>query len=268
MAGQSKKTAQRKEKAKAETKEKVKVKAEAKPKEKPKPKVKSEPKAEPKPPRQPDPRIKEIFLNGLLFQNPILVLFLGMCSTLAVSTSLINALGMGLSTTAVLLCSNVVISLLRKYIPKEVRIACYVVIIAGFVTIVDLCLKAFLPTLSEALGIFIPLIVVNCIILGRAEAFASKETPKYAALDGLAMGLGFTAALCVMGFIREGLGNGSILGFRVLPFQVTLIAAPCGGFLVLGFLVALVQHLRAHPPKLPKRKEPAAVTAEKGGDAQ
>ncbi len=143
-----------------------------------------------------------------------------------------------------------------------------VVIIAGFVTVVDLCLKAFLPTLSEALGIFIPLIVVNCIILGRAEAFASKEPPKYAALDGLSMGLGFTAALCVMGFIREGLGNGSILGFRVLPFQVTLIAAPCGGFLVLGFLVALVQHLRAHPPKLPKRKEPAAVTAEKGGDAQ
>ena len=134
-----------------------------------------------KPVRKSDPRIKEIVLNGLIFQNPILVLFLGMCSTLAVSTSLTNALGMGLSTTIVLICSNVVISLLRKAIPKEVRIACYVVIIAGFVTIVELCLKAFLPALSESLGIFIPLIVVNCIILGRAEAFASKETPGYAA---------------------------------------------------------------------------------------
>lgn len=227
--------------------------------------------AEPKPPREPDPRVKEIFLNGLIFQNPILVLFLGMCSTLAVSTSLINALGMGLSTTAVLICSNVVISLLRKYIPKEVRIACYVVTIAGFVTIVDLCLKAFLPALSESLGIFIPLIVVNCILLGRAEAFASKEPPKYAALDGLAMGLGFTAALCAMGFIRELLGSGAILGHEILPFKILLIAAPCGGFLVLGFLVALVQHLRAHPPQMPKRKEQVSAPAaavEKGGDAQ
>lgn len=215
-------------------------------------------------------RVKEIVLNGLIFQNPILVLFLGMCSTLAVSTTLTNALGMGLSTTAVLICSNVVISLLRKAIPKEVRIACYVVVIAGFVTIVELCLKAFLPALSESLGIFIPLIVVNCIILGRAEAFASKETPGYAALDGVSMGLGFTAALCVMGFIRELLGAGSILGHEVLPVKATLIAAPCGGFLVLGSLVALVQYLRARPPKAPK-DEPAEVKEEaavKGGDAQ
>lgn len=222
-----------------------------------------------KTPRASNPRIKEIILNGLIFQNPILVLFLGMCSTLAVSTSLTNALGMGLSTTVVLVCSNVVISLLRRAIPKEVRIACYVVIIAGFVTIVELCLKAFLPALSESLGIFIPLIVVNCIILGRAEAFASKETPGYAALDGVSMGLGFTAALCVMGFIRELLGSGSILGHEVLPFKAILIAAPCGGFLVLGCLVALVQYFRAKPPKAPKGISQTAKTeeTEEGGDA-
>ena len=208
-------------------------------------KVRADSAAEIKPARQSNPRIKEIILNGLILQNPILVLFLGMCSTLAVSTSLTNAIGMGLSTTVVLICSNLVISLLRKFIPKEVRIACYVVIIAGFVTIVELCLKAFIPSLSESLGIFIPLIVVNCIILGRAEAFASKETPGYAALDGLSMGLGFTAALSVMGFVRELLGAGSILGKEILPFKVTLIAAPCGGFLVLGALVALVQYLRS-----------------------
>ena len=189
-------------------------------------------------------KLREIILNGLLFQNPILVLFLGMCATLAVSTSLTNALGMGLSTTAVLICSNVVISLLRKAIPKEVRIACYVVVIAAFVTIVDLVLKAYIPFLSEALGIFIPLIVVNCIILGRAEAFASKNGPLYAAVDGASMGLGFTLALCAMGFIRELLGGGAILGHQVLPEKAILIAAPCGGFLVLGCLVALTQHLK------------------------
>lgn len=190
-------------------------------------------------------RIKQIALDGLLYQNPILVLFLGMCATLAVSTSLTNALGMGLSTTAVLVCSNIVISLLRKAIPKQVRIACYVVIIAGFVTIVDLVMQAYLPALSESLGLFIPLIVVNCIILGRAEAFASKETPLYAAVDGVSMGLGFTLALCVMGFIRELLGGGSILGHQVLPEKAILIAAPCGGFLVLGCLVALTNYLKA-----------------------
>ena len=225
-----------------------------------------------KPVRKSDPRIKEIVLNGLIFQNPILVLFLGMCSTLAVSTSITNALGMGLSTTIVLICSNVVISLLRKAIPKEVRIACYVVIIAGFVTIVELCLKAFLPALSESLGIFISLIVVNCIILGRAEAFASKETPGYAALDGLSMGLGFTAALSIMGFIRELLGAGAILGHEILPVKAILIAAPCGGFLVLGTLVAVVQYFRAKPPKAPKteaKDDTAPVEADvKGGDAQ
>lgn len=189
-------------------------------------------------------KVREIFLNGLIFQNPILVLFLGMCATLAVSTSLVNALGMGLSTTAVLICSNVVISLLRRVIPKEVRIACYVVVIAAFVTIVDLLLQAYIPFLSESLGLFIQLIVVNCIILGRAEAFASKNGPLYAAIDGVSMGLGFTLALCAMGFIRELLGGGAILGHQVMPGGAAMIAAPAGGFLVLGCLVALTQYLK------------------------
>ena len=225
-----------------------------------------------KPVRKSDPRIKEIVLNGLIFQNPILVLFLGMCSTLAVSTSLTNALGMGLSTTIVLICSNVVISLLRKAIPKEVRIACYVVIIAGFVTIVELCLKAFLPALSESLGIFIPLIVVNCIILGRAEAFASKETPGYAALDGLSMGLGFTAALSIMGFIRELLGAGAILGHEILPVKAILIAAPCGGLPGAGYAGGGGAAFPRQAPKAPKteaKDDTAPVEADvKGGDAQ
>lgn len=200
-------------------------------------------------------KVREIFLNGLIFQNPILVLFLGMCATLAVSTSLVNALGMGLSTTAVLICSNVVISLLRRVIPKEVRIACYVVVIAAFVTIVDLLLQAYIPFLSESLGLFIQLIVVNCIILGRAEAFASKNGPLYAAIDGVSMGLGFTLALCAMGFIRELLGGGAILGHRVLPSGAAMIAAPAGGFLVLGCLVALTQYIKNR-----------AASKKKGGD--
>ena len=200
-------------------------------------------------------KLKEIFLNGLIFQNPILVLFLGMCATLAVTTTLTNGIGMGLSTTAVLICSNVVISLLRKVIPKEVRIACYVVVIAAFVTIVDLMLQAYVPALSESLGLFIQLIVVNCIILGRAEAFASKNGPLYAAVDGLSMGLGFTLALCAMGFIRELLGNGAILGHQVLPQGASMLAAPAGGFLVLGTLVALTQYIKAR-----------AADKKKGGD--
>lgn len=206
--------------------------------------TKVETKAEAKTEAKDSGKIREIFLNGLLFQNPILVLFLGMCATLAVTTSLTNAIGMGLSTTAVLICSNVVISLLRRVIPKEVRIACYVVVIAAFVTIVDLMLQAFLPSLSESLGLFIQLIVVNCIILGRAEAFASKNGPLYAAVDGVSMGLGFTLALCAMGLIRELLGSGAILGHSVLPNGAAMIAAPAGGFLTLGCLVALTQYLK------------------------
>ena len=190
----------------------------------------------------------QIFKNGLVLQNPTLVLLLGMCSTLAVTTSLKNAVCMGLSTTAVLLCSNLVISLLRHWIPKQIRIACYVVVVASFVTIVDLLLQAYLPALSDALGIFVPLIVVNCIILARAEAFASKHTPGYAAMDGLAMGLGFTASLSILGVIRELLGSGTLWGVSVLGegFQpVLLIVAPCGGFIVLGCVIAAVQWVRS-----------------------
>lgn len=189
----------------------------------------------------------EVLKNGLVVQNPTLVLLLGMCSTLAVTTSLQNSLGMGLSTTAVLILSNLVISLLRNLIPNKIRIASYVVVVAAFVTSIDLLLQAYFPGLSEGLGIFIPLIVVNCIILARAEAFASKHTPGYAAVDGLAMGLGFTLALSVLGVIREILGAGKLWGIPLFGpgFQpVLLIVAPCGGFIVLGCLIAAVQWLR------------------------
>ncbi len=189
----------------------------------------------------------DVLKNGLVLQNPTLVLLLGMCSTLAVTTSLQNSLGMGLSTTAVLILSNLVISLLRKLIPSQIRIASYVVVVAAFVTVIDLLLQAYFPELSKSLGIFIPLIVVNCIILARAEAFASKHTPGYAAVDGLAMGLGFTMALCVLGTIRELLGAGKLWGMPLFGpnFQpVLLIVAPCGGFIVLGCVIALVQWLR------------------------
>ncbi|MTQ95889.1 RnfABCDGE type electron transport complex subunit E [Pseudoflavonifractor sp. BIOML-A6] len=193
-------------------------------------------------------KVAQIFKNGLVLQNPTLVLLLGMCSTLAVTTSLKNAVCMGLSTTAVLLCSNLVISLLRHWIPKQIRIACYVVVVASFVTIVDLLLQAYLPALSESLGIFIPLIVVNCIILARAEAFASKHTPGYAAMDGLAMGLGFTASLSILGVVRELLGSGTLWGVSVLGegFQpMLLVVAPCGGFIVLGCVIAVAQWARS-----------------------
>ena len=193
-----------------------------------------------------------IALNGLIFQNPTFVLLLGMCPTMAVTTSLKNGLGMGLSTAAVLACSNLVISLLRKVIPNQIRIASFVVIIATFVTAVDLLMQAFLPALSKALGLYIPLIVVNCIILGRAEAFASRHIPGKALLDGVFTGLGFTGALAILGTIREILGAGTIWGYP-LPFisenPVGLILAPCGGFITLGCLIALVQYLRSRPGK-------------------
>ena len=156
--------------------------------------------------------MKNILKNGIIYENPTFVQVLGMCPTLAVTTSLKNGLGMGLSVTFVLVLSNMIVSLLRKIIPQKIRIAAYVVIIATFVTIVDLVLKAYVPSLSKSLGIFIPLIVVNCIILARAEAFASKNTVVKSAVDGLGMGLGFTIALALISAIREILGNGTILG--------------------------------------------------------
>ena len=198
-------------------------------------------------------KIGKMFKEGLLTKNPVLVQLLGMCSTLAISTSLFNGIGMGLSVTLILICSNVMISLLRKVIPSQVRIASYVVIIAGFVTIVDLLLQAFIPALSESLGVFIPLIVVNCIVLGRAEAFASKNGVGASALDGLFQGIGYTLALVIVCIIREFLGagtfGGGILnsgeGIRILPEGVPamLMVMPVGGFLTLGCVIAAAQWL-------------------------
>lgn len=184
-----------------------------------------------------------VFMNGLITENPTFVQLLGMCPTLAVTTSLQNGLGMGLSATAVLICSNFIISLLRKIIPDKVRIAAYIVIIAAFVTLIQMCLNAFLPDLASSLGLFIPLIVVNCIILARAESFASKNNPFLSAVDGLGMGLGFTGALCIISAVREFLGAGTIWGITIYGAHIQpaaiMIMAP-GGFIVLGLLVGII----------------------------
>ncbi len=188
----------------------------------------------------------QIIKDGIIFKNPTFIQLLGMCPTLAVTTSVSNGIGMGLSATFVLIFSNFFISLLRKFIPSKIRIASYIVIIAGFVTIVDLIMKAYMESLSESLGLFIPLIVVNCIILARAESFASKNEPLASALDGLASGLGFTIALTIISAIREVIGNGTFLGFNIMGDAYSpalLIILPAGGFLVLGFLIALVQYI-------------------------
>ncbi len=195
--------------------------------------------------------IRQQCKEGILTKNPVLVQLLGMCSSLAITTSLFNGLGMGLSVTIILICSNVMISALRKVIPSNIRIAAYIVIIAGFVTMVDLLLQAFLPDLSENLGVFIPLIVVNCIILGRAEAFASKNGVLASAFDGLFMGIGYTLAITAMSIVRELLGSGTfgggILnggeGIRIIPegYPAMLLIMPVGGFLMLGCLIAVFQ---------------------------
>lgn len=190
---------------------------------------------------------KKTFLNGLIYENPTFVQLLGMCPTLAVTTSCINALGMGLSTMFVLIFSNVVISLVRNYIPSKIRIASYIVIIATFVTIIDMLLKAYIPSLSQALGLYIPLIVVNCIILARAESFASKNKPLPSAIDGLGMGLGFTLGLTVLGFFRELLGSGTIFGFNIFPEgykPATMFILPPGAFIALGIILAVVGVIR------------------------
>ena len=191
---------------------------------------------------------KKQFMEGLLTKNPVTVQLLGMCSTLAITTSLFNGLGMGAAVTIITICSNVLISALRKVIPNQIRIAAYITIIAGFVTVVDLGLQAFLPDLAASLGVFIPLIVVNCIILGRAEAFASKNTVLVSALDGLFQGIGYTVALVIMCVIRELLGSGTfgggILnggeGIVVIPegYPAMQMVMPVGGFLTLGFVIA------------------------------
>ena len=179
--------------------------------------------------------------NGLLTENPVFVLMLGMCPTLAVTTSAINGFGMGVSSLVVLAVSNLVISLLRKIIPDEVRLPAFIVVVASFVTVVELLMEAYIPSLYAALGIYIPLIVVNCIILGRAEAFASKNPPIVSLFDGIGMGLGFTVALTIIGAIRELLGNGSIFGLEFPGYEpmAFFVRAP-GAFLVLAVLVAIM----------------------------
>ena len=206
--------------------------------------------------------------EGLLTKNPVFAQLLGMCSTLAITTSMFNGIGMGVAVTIILICSNVLISALRKVIPNEIRIAAYIVIIAGFVTIVDLLLQAFIPALAESLGVFIPLIVVNCVILGRAEAFASKNTVLASAVDGLCQGIGYTVALVVMCVIRELLGSGTFgggllgpggAGIQIIPqpFPAMQIVMPVGGFLVLGFVIAGSQWLMSYLEKKNKLKEAA-----------
>lgn len=189
----------------------------------------------------------KIIKNGIIDENPTFVQVIGMCPTLAVTSSAINGIGMGLSTTAVLIFANLFVSLLRKIIPDTVRIPCFIVVIATFVTIIEFLLKAYLPSLNASLGLYIPLIVVNCIILARAEAFASKNGPIASALDGVGMGLGFTCALCILGLVREFIGAGTLFDVTVLPeaFPRTLlfVMAP-GGFFTLACVMAVVNKIR------------------------
>ena len=206
--------------------------------------------------------IKKQFKEGLITNNPVLVQLIGMCATMAITTSMFNGLGMGLAVTIILTCCNVVVSAMRKIIPGEIRLAIFVVVIAGFVTIVDLLLQAFIPALSNALGVFIPLIVVNCIIIGRAEAFCSKNTVAASFVDGISMGLGYTLVLVAMCFVRELIGSGTVLGglfeivdgslhfalgtaagIQVFPaeYGVMYMILPFGGFVTLGCLIALMQ---------------------------
>ena len=211
--------------------------------------------------------MKKQFMDGLIHQNPVLVQLLGMCSTLAITTSFFNGLGMGVAVLIILTLSNIFISLLRKIIPDEVRIACYIVVIAGFVTCVDLLLKAFVPALSNSLGVFIPLIVVNCIILGRAEGFAAKNGIGVSAMDGIFQGIGYTIVLIIMCVVREFLGagkfGGGLLGggglgaapgIVIFPeeYAISVLTLPVGGFLTLGVLIAAMQWGLA---KAAKKKE-------------
>ena len=187
-----------------------------------------------------------IFTNGLIKENPLLVIMIGLCSSLAVTTSLANGFAMGLAMTFVLVMSEIIISLFRKLIPDSIRIPIFIIVIASFTTIVDLLMKAYLPALSESMGVFIPLIVVNCIIMGRVESFASKRTVGESILDALGMGLGYLWVLCGISIVRELLGSGTILGFSILPEQYTVAffsRAP-GGFFVFGMFIAVTQAIR------------------------
>ncbi|MBO5838830.1 MAG: electron transport complex subunit E [Bacteroidales bacterium] len=189
----------------------------------------------------------KIVINGIIKENPTFCLLLGMCPTLGTTTSAINGMGMGLCTMFVLICSNAVISLLKNVVPDKVRIPAFIVIIASFVTLLQLCMQAYLPSLYESLGLFIPLIVVNCLILGRAESFASRNTPIDSIFDGIGMGLGFTLGLTILGLIRELLGSGSIFGYKFIgdaDGMLVFVLAP-GAFIVLGYLIALVNRLKS-----------------------
>ena len=188
----------------------------------------------------------KILTNGIIKENPTFVLLLGMCPTLATTTSAMNGLSMGLATMFVLICSNIVISLIKTLTPDKVRIPVFVVVIASFVTILQMCLKAYLPDINKSLGLFIPLIVVNCIILGRAEAFACKNGPLASLFDGVGIGLGFTLGLTLLGTVREVLGAGSVFGFMLLPetCNVLLFILPPGAFISLGYLIAIINKLK------------------------
>ncbi|MBQ2724561.1 MAG: electron transport complex subunit E [Clostridia bacterium] len=189
------------------------------------------------------------FTKGLIKENPTLVTLLGMCPTLAVTTMASNGIGMGLATTFVLVCSNIAISLLKNVIPKAVRLPCFIVVIASFVTLIEFLLKGYIPALYDSLGLFLSLITVNCIILGRAEAFASKNGVFASALDGLGMGLGFTLALFTMGSVREIIGTGQWMGINLhLPVTMTMFIMPAGGFFTLGCVIALVNKIANRKP--------------------
>lgn len=189
----------------------------------------------------------KVLTNGLVKENPTFVLLLGMCPTLATTTSLVNGLSMGLSTTFVLICSNIAVSLIKQLTPDAVRIPVFVVVIASFVTVLQMCLAAYFPSVNDSLGLYIPLIVVNCIILGRAEAFACKNGAFMSLLDGVGTGLGFTLALSLLGMVRELLGSGCIMGTRILPESGSMLffILPPGAFVTLGFLIAAVNRLRS-----------------------
>lgn len=188
----------------------------------------------------------KILTNGIVKENPTFVLLLGMCPTLATTTSAINGLSMGLATMFVLICSNIVISLIKNLTPDKVRIPVFVVVIASFVTILQMCLKAYLPEINKSLGLFIPLIVVNCIILGRAEAFACKNGPMASLFDGVGIGLGFTLGLTLLGMVRELLGAGSLFGIALLPetYNILLFILPPGAFISLGYLIAIINNIK------------------------
>lgn len=188
----------------------------------------------------------KVILNGIVKENPTFVLLLGMCPTLATTTSAMNGMSMGLATMFVLICANLVISLIKKLTPDMVHIPVYIVVIASFVTVLQMCLKAYMPAIDAALGLFIPLIVVNCIILGRAESFASKNGPIASICDGIGIGLGFTLGLTLLGICRELLGAGTCFGMRIIPedFGMLLFILPPGAFLTLGYLIAIINRFK------------------------